>query len=249
MDGFFGAGWEVDPHRRVIYNGIDDSRFAPRRARARVRDELGIGRRQPLVAHVANFTAAKNHAGLMAIAAATIARRPDVVFVLVGDGPMRAEIAADVAHRGLAHAVRFAGPRDDVPRILGAADVFVFPSLWEGFPGAVLEALASGLPVVASPIPSILEIARHMPAAPAVDGASAAPAPLVTVDPAEPDTFGAAIIALLPSASGMVDGVPDGAGAAADDTPSSADAGAAFARLPRPFTVEASIEGLLACYG
>ncbi len=225
MNAFFGASWTADDRRRVIYNGVDHERFTARDARARVRAELAVERERPLVAHVGNFTPAKNHRALVAIIAATVALRPDVMFVLVGDGALRAAITAEVARRGLAPWVRFAGARDDVPCVLAAADLLVLPSLWEGLPGAVLEALASGLPVVASPIPAVLEIARHTPALSTFDHAGDTPAALVTADPAAPHAFAGAIVARLPR----------GARAAT--------------RLPRAFTVEESMERLLACYG
>lgn len=225
MDAFFGASWTADDRRRVIYNGVDRGRFTACDARARVRAELAVERERPLVAHVGNFTPAKNHRALVAIIAATVALRPDVMFVLVGDGALRAAITAEVARRGLAPWVRFAGARDDVPCVLAAADLLVLPSLWEGLPGAVLEALASGLPVVASPIPAVLEIARHTPALSTFDHAGDTPAALITADPAAPHAFASAIVARLPR----------GARAAS--------------RLPRAFTVEESMERLLACYG
>ncbi len=245
LEAFFGTGWNTDHRRRVIYNGIDRARFAPRRARARVRDELGVEPRRPVVMHVASFTPAKNHAALIAIAAATIARRPDILFVLVGDGPLRAAVTAAVERRGLAPWIRFVGARGDVPRVLAAADLFVFPSLWEGLPGAVLEALASGLPVVASAIPGILEIARHTPALATVGHSGAAPARLVTVDPAKPEEFAAAIVALRPPAVDGRRGADDGAANVAHVHRAAGGA----VPLPRTFTVEESMERLLACYG
>jgi glycosyltransferase involved in cell wall biosynthesis len=130
--------------------------------------------------HVGNFTPAKNHAALIVIADALLARRRDMVFVLVGDGPLRPTVEAEVDARGLASFFRFAGTRDDVPALLHAADVVVLPSHWEGLPGVVLEALASGRPVVASPIAPVREIAGY------TDG-------IRLVDPAEPDAFARAI--------------------------------------------------------
>ena len=165
LESFFGAGWAHDARRRVIYNGVDTRRFtlatAASNDRTSLRRELGIAPAAPLVLHVGNFTPAKNHAALVSIARALRARRPDAVFVLVGDGALRPTIAAGVDAAGLGAAFRFAGARDDVPSLLHAADVLVLPSLWEGLPGVVLEALASGCPIVASPIAPVREIAAH----------------------------------------------------------------------------------------
>ncbi len=125
---------------------------------------------------------------------------------------MRSEIEA----RGLGTRFRFAGARDDVARLLGAADAFVFPSLWEGLPGAVLEAIAAGLPVIASPLAGVREIARVAPG-------------IVLADPADPKAFAAAIARVL-------------------DTRAEHSAGER-PPLPSAFTVETSMERLLACYG
>ena len=75
----------------------------------------------------------------------------------------QASVREAVERRGLAAKVTFAGERADVPRLLKAFDVLLFPSKWEGLPGAVLESCAAGLPVVASDIPGVLEIGRHFP--------------------------------------------------------------------------------------
>jgi glycosyltransferase involved in cell wall biosynthesis len=228
LESFFGEHWERDQRRRLIYNGIEGTRFAGHRDRARVRAELGIRSHAPVIAHVGNFTPAKNHDGLVRIAAAVVARRPDAVFLLVGSGERRSVIEDQVARGGLQRAFRFVGARDDVPRLLAAADAFAFPSLWEGLPGAVLEALASGLPVVASPIPGVLEIARHTSELSTFDRAADAPrARIVAVDPTDASAFAATLVELCTAEARPPAGV---------------------ATLPRPFTIEESMERLLQCY-
>jgi glycosyltransferase involved in cell wall biosynthesis len=198
LASFFGAGWAHDPRRRVIYNGVDAKRFAvavDAAADARLRGELGIAAEAPLVLHVGNFTPAKNHGALIDVARALRRLAPDAVFVLVGEGALRARIAAAVEAAGLAGAFRFAGARDDVPSLLHAADVLVLPSRWEGLPGAVLEALASGVPVVASPIAPVVEIATHAPG-------------IRLADPADPARFAAVIAETLGAAAVAADDGP-----------------------------------------
>jgi glycosyltransferase involved in cell wall biosynthesis len=90
----------------------------------------------------------------------------NIRLLLVGGGALEEEIINLVQYYGLENLCALAGIRDDVPRLLAAADVFFFPSRWEGMPGAVLEALASGLPVVASDIPSVQEMKAHIPCVP-----------------------------------------------------------------------------------
>jgi glycosyltransferase involved in cell wall biosynthesis len=77
---------------------------------------------------------------------------PDVVFAIAGDGPDRAALESRAAQLGVSSRVRFLGHRRDVPALLAVADLFVLPSLYEGFPLSVLEAMAAGVPVVATAV-------------------------------------------------------------------------------------------------
>jgi glycosyltransferase involved in cell wall biosynthesis len=161
MQAFWGDGWEADDRRVVIYNGVEERPRASVAEREAARREIGLGPRTRMVLHVGAFAPAKNHEALVTVAAELERRGADGVLVLVGSGPLKPAIERAVAEHGLTARVRFLGARDDVPRWLRAADVLVHPSRWEGLPGAVLEALGAGLPVVASPIPPVLEIANQ----------------------------------------------------------------------------------------
>jgi glycosyltransferase involved in cell wall biosynthesis len=88
-------------------------------------------------------------------------RYPDVRFVIVGGGPRRTELEALVRERGLETSVRFEGHREDVPALLRQADVFVLPSRSEAFPNGAMEAMAAGLPVVASAVGGLLDLVAH----------------------------------------------------------------------------------------
>jgi glycosyltransferase involved in cell wall biosynthesis len=90
----------------------------------------------------------KGHAYLLTAAALV----PDATFVLAGDGPLRAELEQRARELGVAGRCLFLGERADVPDLLAAADLFLLPSLWEGLPLSVLEAMAAGRPVVATAI-------------------------------------------------------------------------------------------------
>jgi glycosyltransferase involved in cell wall biosynthesis len=119
--------------------------------REEVRRELGFPVDAPLVGHVGRFVAAKNHKLLVEIAREVLKKRPETHFLFLGDGPLRPEIEARVLAMGLSQRIHFMGTRTDVPRIMRAAmDVFIFPSLWEGLPIAVIEAQAAGLPCILS---------------------------------------------------------------------------------------------------
>lgn len=104
------------------------------------------------------MTEQKGHATLLQAAADVVASRLDAVFLWVGDGPLRASLEADAARRGLSEHVRFLGRRDDVADLIAASDLFVLPSLFEGLPLAMLEALQAALPVVATRAPGTAEV-------------------------------------------------------------------------------------------
>ena len=144
----FGSGG--GKKARIIPNMIDARAFAFDPAvRERKRTELGLGDRLT-VCHVGRLAPQKNPMGLLAIFAAVHARRPDAVLLSVGDGELAAAFDKAVRERGLEGAVVRLGARNDVAELLQAADVFLFPSLYEGLGIAVLEAQAGGLACVVS---------------------------------------------------------------------------------------------------
>jgi glycosyltransferase involved in cell wall biosynthesis len=124
----------------VIPNAIDLERFSPQ--------PRPLGART--VAMVGRLVQQKNPLLFVAAAAALHARMPDTRFVLIGNGPLRGEIQAAVDAAGLGAACTLAGERGDVHELLRQADLFWLTSDWEGLPNAVIEALACGLPVVAT---------------------------------------------------------------------------------------------------
>jgi glycosyltransferase involved in cell wall biosynthesis len=145
--GFLRAG--VPPAKLVVVrNGIRHR--APRRGRAAVRAGLGLGARDRVVLTVGRLAEQKGHRSLCRAVPAILERAPNARFLWAGDGPLEGELRALARRLGVDETVRFLGRRDDVPDLLGAADLFVLPSLFEGLPLAVLEAMAAGLPVVAT---------------------------------------------------------------------------------------------------
>lgn len=136
---------------RIVKNAIDleGFRFDESR-RDEARAELGLRGGQIAVGHIGRFSAVKNHSFLVDLLANLRDEGVDAVLVLIGDGELRGEIERKTQDLGLSGSVRFLGLRDDVNRLLQAFDVMAFPSLHEGIPLTLIEAQASGLPVVAS---------------------------------------------------------------------------------------------------
>ncbi len=144
---------------RVIHNGVTPK--APSRPRAAVRAALEVGDGALVVLHTAGFVRVKAH-DVMLRALAKIDPGARVVALLAGDGETRAAMETLAKELSLdAKRVRFLGFRGDVPDLLGAADVFALPSRDEGLPLAVLEAMAQGLPVVATPVGGVPELVRE----------------------------------------------------------------------------------------
>jgi glycosyltransferase involved in cell wall biosynthesis len=150
-DDLFRPGWKESPDASVLYYSINLEPFRKPASRSAMRSALGIDPAAFVVGHVGRFDVQKNHGFLLDVTRALVNVRPDTVLLLVGDGPLRAEIEAGVKARGLERHVVLAGVRGDVPAILtGAFDVMVFPSLHEGLPVVGLEAQAAGLPLIMS---------------------------------------------------------------------------------------------------
>lgn len=154
--------WAKDQRCEVIYNGIDMSVYnSVGNERKSVTDELGIPIQSKLAVNVGSIRKPKAHDILINAIAYVIGKKPDVHLILVGDGILREQIENQVKAKGLSNKVHFLGMRSDVPRLLKASDCFVLSSRREGLPGVVLEALAAGLPIVATDLPGVREIAEH----------------------------------------------------------------------------------------
>ena len=141
-----------------VPTGIDAATFAPL-SRETARRELGLPARAPLVGIVATLRSWKGHRFL--VDAMPLLRHDDAQLVIVGDGPQRAALEAQVARLQLRGHVTFAGQQPDVARWLCALDVFVLPSYAnEGVPQALLQAMFAAIPCVTTDAGAIPEIAR-----------------------------------------------------------------------------------------
>ena len=143
-EAVYGRKWIDEGKVRTIPNAIDAQRFAYNPAvREQVRAELGLTGKF-VIGHVGRFGFMKNHNYLIDIFAELCRMRDDAALVLIGKGELEEEIREKVNVLGLADKVLFLGSRFDVERYYQAFDYFVFPSTFEGLPGSVAEAQASG---------------------------------------------------------------------------------------------------------
>jgi glycosyltransferase involved in cell wall biosynthesis len=152
----------------TIPNGVELSRCTPRtwqqpEAAAAYRRELGLTPTDRIVGIVASLRRMKGHATLVDALPRILQDAPDVKCLFVGGAFVKepayeAELREYVRARGLAEHVIFTGFRQDVPELVSLFDVFVLPSLWEGLPSSILEAMALKKPVVATPVGGIPEL-------------------------------------------------------------------------------------------
>ena len=148
----FGEGIMKDARCCVLPDGIDCGRFAFCESRREsVRAEYGL-QDSFTVGHVGHFNPAKNHEKILSVFAEIAKRRKDAALLLVGDGELEADVRARAAALGIADRVVFTGAMPDVENAYQAMDVFLFPSRYEGFGMAMIEAQASGLACVASDV-------------------------------------------------------------------------------------------------
>jgi glycosyltransferase involved in cell wall biosynthesis len=139
---------------RVIHNGIGtEQRDSPQEI-----PEILANGHGPVIGLVGRLVPQKGFLDVLACAPEILSCKPDTRFVIAGDGPQRAELEQAARDAGISHAVIFTGARADIQRFYAAMDIFVLPSLNEGMPMTVLEAMAAGKPVVASRVGGVPEM-------------------------------------------------------------------------------------------
>lgn len=144
------------PDRIVnIYSGVELDRFQKQLDRSAKKLSLGLDPQRPVVGMIGRLSAQKAPLDFVAAARLVLQERPDAQFVMVGDGPLLAEVTAALADEPR---IRLLGYRDDVPEILQILDVFALSSLWEGLGRALTEAMVAGAPVTATAVNGIPEL-------------------------------------------------------------------------------------------
>ncbi|WP_341836304.1 glycosyltransferase family 4 protein [Chitinophaga pollutisoli] len=145
----------------VVNNGIDRKRFDPQGHFPDVRKELGIAADKTVVGFIARMTIQKDPQTLLRAFAELLRTQRDVVLLMVGEGELKEEAVALAKQLGIENEVVFQPFRTDVPALLHAMDIYCLPSLWEGLPIGLLEAMAMGKAVVATATDGTKEIVRH----------------------------------------------------------------------------------------
>jgi glycosyltransferase involved in cell wall biosynthesis len=145
-------GSSVENKVTVISNAVDLERYRKPVNKQRIRGALGLAGDLCLMLVVAMLREQKGHRYLIEAAARVVPRFPNLHLLFVGDGALKEELLAQTNALGLGKNIHFLGVRSDIPDLLAVSDYFVLPSLWEGMPVALFEAMASGLPVIATEV-------------------------------------------------------------------------------------------------
>jgi glycosyltransferase involved in cell wall biosynthesis len=149
---------------KVVYLGVPMEEFSQRRGAeeiASARAELGVQPGELLIGSVTRLHDSKGNEYLVDAARLVLDQRPQARFVVFGEGPLRGDLEAQAGRLGLGDRFRFAGFARDVARAVSAFDLSVFPSLWEGTPLTVFEALAMGRAIVATDADGLVDVLTH----------------------------------------------------------------------------------------
>ncbi|WP_420794783.1 glycosyltransferase family 4 protein [Desulforamulus reducens] len=174
---------DLSPTRlTTIYNGIEVEKFTTQSDLNEIRQSFNIPESSMIIGTIARLAPQKGVSYLLK--AASHLKEYNVTFLVVGDGPLRQELEQEVSERGLQNRVIFAGKRDNIPEILSILDIFVLPSVTEGLPLTILEAMAASKPVVATRVGGVPEAI--------VEGKTG-----LVVSPKDPEALAVALAGLL----------------------------------------------------
>ena len=169
----------------TIYNGIETLGFRiPPREVSELKRKLGFSPHELVIGSIGELTRQKGYRYLLESAPAILKEHPEVRFLIAGDGDLKTELKAQAERAGVSQKVSFLGYREDIPAVLNIFDIFVLPSLWEGLPVVLIEAMAAGKPIVASDVDGNVEVIGEKEAG-------------IAVPPRNPGALSEAILALI----------------------------------------------------
>lgn len=152
----------ITPEKLItIHNAINTANLKVTRSAIEVREELGVGKDHPLIGSVGRMVPIKGYDIFLKAAKVILEVKPEVKFILAGDGPLRSELEKMAEGMGLENAVKFPGFRDNILEIINCFDIFMISSYHEGIPIALLEAMALKKAIVATKVGGIKEIIKH----------------------------------------------------------------------------------------
>jgi glycosyltransferase involved in cell wall biosynthesis len=155
---FFPIVFEKDKRFKVIFNGVNFNDFIIKESKKDIRNSLGINRDVFLIGHIGRNDISKNHKTIFKVARELIKKDINIEFLFCGKGTDDEEFKKQITDIEILKNVHVLGERFDVPRILKALDIFYFPSITEGQPNALIEAMLCNLPIITSTIEPIKEI-------------------------------------------------------------------------------------------
>lgn len=168
----------------TIHNGIDTAPFLVPQSRSLARESLGVTSDAPVVGLAARFSTQKGLGYLVAATPELVKRMPGIRVVIGGSGPLEVPLREQAARLGVSESILWPGQIADMPRFLAALDVYVSPSVTEGFSLALIEAGAAGVPVVATRVGGVPEVI--------LDGDTG-----LLVVPGDPHALAAAVLAFI----------------------------------------------------
>ena len=139
-------GIDIDAIRKVRIDRVEKKR------------SLGMDPEKPLIGTVAPFKPQKAPLDFVRVASRVYRQRPDAQFVMIGDGELRKSVEEEIHRLGMAHSIKLAGWRRDVPEIMKCLDLFLLTSRWEGLPRVYLEAVTCGVPIVGTGVDGAAEV-------------------------------------------------------------------------------------------
>ena len=156
--------WYKDKRCKVILNGVEKRKRVDEEIRI-IKEEFLINENERIILHVGRFEEAKNHYQVLRIFKEIHHLVPNSRLILVGKNNTKIgeNVKAEIVKLDLESNITLTGVRDDVHQLMYLSDILLFPSLWEGLPGVILEAMATGLYIVASNIDPHIEISRYTP--------------------------------------------------------------------------------------